>query len=281
MDRHDIEDSTAESVAIAHQKDLKIQSGYNCKALTYWYDEQRGTAFCLFDAPSAESVKELHSAAHGLIPSDVIKVELPEVMAFLGRVSHPEPTGESPIHEPAFRALLFTDVVDSTGITRRLGDDAAAHVFRSHNTIIRKALITYGGREIDNAGDGFLSCFHSAESAVKCAIAVQQDLQVLDKSELGVSIEVRVGIGAGEPVAVGPKLFGSVVNQTARICSHAKPGQILVSKVVRNLCVDRKLMFSNVGFVELKGFPDAIELDEVIWKQKGDELVEIGSPDLP
>lgn len=266
MDRHDIKDSTAEDVAVAHQKDLKIQSEYNCKALTYWFDEQRGTAFCLFDAPSAESVKELHSAAHGLVPSDVIEVELSEVVAFLGRVSNPEPTGEAPIRDPAFRALLFTDVVDSTGITRRLGDDAAANVFQSHNTIIREALLANEGSEIDNAGDGFLSSFRSAESAVKCAIAIQRGLQALDKSKLGVSIEVRVGIGAGEPVAVGPKLFGTVVNQTARICSHAKPGQILVSKAVRDLCVDRKLIFSNIGFVELKGFPDAIELDEVIWK---------------
>ena len=47
MDRHDIREATAEEVAQTHHSDLEIQSRYSCKALTYWYDESRGAAFCL------------------------------------------------------------------------------------------------------------------------------------------------------------------------------------------------------------------------------------------
>ena len=51
MDRHDIQGAIAEEVAQAHHSDLKIQSRHYCKALTYWYDESRGAAFCLIEAP--------------------------------------------------------------------------------------------------------------------------------------------------------------------------------------------------------------------------------------
>lgn len=47
MDRHNMEGATAKAVADAHQKDLKLQEKYSAKILTYWFDEIRGSAFCL------------------------------------------------------------------------------------------------------------------------------------------------------------------------------------------------------------------------------------------
>ena len=67
MDRHDIEGATAKAVAGAHQKDLKLQDKYGVKLLTYWFDEGRGSAFCLMDAAAKEKVKQLHEEAHGSI----------------------------------------------------------------------------------------------------------------------------------------------------------------------------------------------------------------------
>ena len=60
MDRHDLDNVTALDVAKAHGEDLKIQHKYNCKGLTYWFDEERGTAFCLIKAPNADCVKRMH-----------------------------------------------------------------------------------------------------------------------------------------------------------------------------------------------------------------------------
>jgi class 3 adenylate cyclase len=75
MDRHDVRDATAEAVAAAHQEDLRVQAQHACKSLTYWYDEQRGTAFCLIEAPTAGAVRALHRDAHGLIPNVIIEVD--------------------------------------------------------------------------------------------------------------------------------------------------------------------------------------------------------------
>ena len=76
MDRHDIRGSTAKDVAQAHERDLEVQNRHFCKALTYWYDEPRGTAFCLIEAPSESAVREMHREAHGLIPNQVIEVDV-------------------------------------------------------------------------------------------------------------------------------------------------------------------------------------------------------------
>ena len=50
MDRHEMEGATAKAVADAHEKDLKLQDQFGVKLLTYWFDESRGSAFCLVDA---------------------------------------------------------------------------------------------------------------------------------------------------------------------------------------------------------------------------------------
>jgi len=266
MDRHDMQNVTAEEVAAAHLEDLKLQSKYGCRAITYWCDEARGTVFCLFDAPEAGKVREIHQAAHGQVPSQVIEVKTQEVMAFLGRALDLDmPPGE-PLRNPAFRALMFTDMANSTAITETLGDAAAFGLIRQHHELVRNALASNNGREIDRAGDGFLASFHSVESAVRCAVELQNALMMRNASTTVTPIRIRIGLGAGEPVADGDAIFGSVVNQTARICAHASPDQILVSRAVRELCMGKKFAFSDIGPVSLKGFSTPVDVYEVRWK---------------
>ncbi len=145
MDRHDVRDATAEAVAAAHREDLKLQSRFSCKPITYWFDKLRGTAFCLIEAPTAAAVREMHHAAHGLIPNQIIEVDPATVEAFLGRITDPEAANLS-IRKPAFRAIMFTDMVDSTGLTNAIGDEGALAVVRWHDEVIRRALLAHGGR---------------------------------------------------------------------------------------------------------------------------------------
>ena len=75
MDRHDLSGVTAKDVAQAHQKDLSIQEDFGCRGITYWFDEERGAAFCLIEAPDKNAVKEMHDHAHGLVPHQILEVE--------------------------------------------------------------------------------------------------------------------------------------------------------------------------------------------------------------
>ncbi len=266
MDRHDIRDVTSEEVAAAHHQDVKVQGRHSCKALTYWYDEPRGAAFCLVEAPSAEAVREMHREAHGLIPHQVIEVDPTTVAHFLGRVADPESVDSEPIRESAFRAILFVDMVRSTDITRTLGDAAALEVVRRYRNTVRAALVEHGGREVDRAGDGFLTSFESAFAAVSCAMTIQAKLTA-DASDGadGIPVRAKIGIGAGEPVLDGDALFGSTINLTSRICDHAEPGQILAARVVRDLCMGKGLSFTSLGSISLKGFDEPTEVEVVAW----------------
>ena len=80
-------------------------------------------------------------------------------------------------------------------------------------------------------------------------------------------IRLRIGITAGEPVTEGEDLFGSTVQLAARICGHAKPEQILVPRVIQDLCIGKKLPFSDQGEVPLRGFDEPVRLYEVRWKE--------------
>ncbi len=266
MDRHDIRDATAEAVADAHQQDLRVQAHHTCKALTYWFDEQRGTAFCLIEAPTEAAVRAMHREAHGLVPNMIIEVNPATVAGFLGRVTDPDGAAANPIRETGFRALMFTDMVNSTQITSTLGDAKARGVLAKHHEIIRQSLLGHEGREIDRAGDGFLTSFASVSQAVACAVTIQRSFHSYNSSgAVPIAIQVRIGLGAGEPIADGDALFGSTVNLTARICASADPGQILAARVVRELCSGKSFTFRRHSEVNLKGFPDPVELHEVDW----------------
>jgi class 3 adenylate cyclase len=162
--------------------------------------------------------------------------------------------------------ILFTDMEGSTALTQRLGDAAAQKVVRAHNHIVRDALTAHGSTEIKHTGDGLMVSFPSATRAVECAVAIQQRLASFTEKHPDVSLRVRVGLNAGEPVAEAGDYFGTAVQLAARICQMAEPGQILVSGVVRDLTAGKRLLFADHGERAPRGFEDAVHLYEVRWR---------------
>ncbi len=114
--------------------------------MTYWFEEGADTGFCLIEGPDKESVEAAHREAHGLMPSQVIEVDQTVVRGFCGWLNT-HPAGE-PYVDSAFRAILFTDIVDSTRLTQELGDRAAMLLLRDHDSVVRSALAGHGGNEI-------------------------------------------------------------------------------------------------------------------------------------
>ena len=161
--------------------------------------------------------------------------------------------------------ILFTDLVGSTALTQRLGDAAAQEMLRAHNTIIRDRLREHGGTELKNTGDGFMASFPSASRALECAIAIQKALAGYNDGRKEQAILVRIGLNAGEPVAEEADLFGTAVQAAARIAARARPEQILVSDVVRQLAAGKPFRFSSLGRFSLKGFRERQRLFEVVY----------------
>src|SRR5687768_1701430 len=90
--------------------------------------------------------------------------------------------------------LLFTDLVGSTELHDRLGDDAVDILRREHFRLLRDAVLAADGREVKRTGDGMMAVFASATDAVACAVAIQQAVTAADDTALS----VRVGLNAGE-----------------------------------------------------------------------------------
>jgi len=82
-------------------------------------------------------------------------------------------------------------------------------------------------------------------------------------------ILVRIGLNAGEPIAEDDDLFGTAVNEAARITATANGGEILVSNVVRELAKGKDFLFSDRGETSLKGFDESVRLYEVRWREAG------------
>ncbi|HET8876250.1 MAG TPA: nickel-binding protein [Casimicrobiaceae bacterium] len=269
MDIHEVHGATAEDVARAHVADVQTQEKYGVVYHKYWFNESRGKIFCLCSAPSAEAATRVHREAHGLVASKIIEVE-PEIAdGFLGG-SEVNPAGAAVVpggtandRDPGIRTIMFTDIVDSTALTQRLGDDAAMAFLDVHDTIVRDALAALGGREVKHTGDGIMACFLSTVSAVRCATRIQRALAQHAQTVTEVQVRVRIGAAAGEPVENHTDLFGSTVQLAARLCSHAQPQQSLVSNAVAELCLGKGLSFEDLGEVSLKGFERPVRVHAV------------------
>jgi class 3 adenylate cyclase len=269
MDRHYLRDMTPEHVAEAHRKDLGIQDKYGVKYLTYWYDSERCTGFCLVDAPDAATAEQVHREAHGEIASEIISVDLATVEAFLGRINDPRWATESTAQhmEAGLRAILVTDVVGSTELTTRLGDVAALELVRVHDSLVRRGLATHGGREVKHTGDGIMAVFDEVANAVLAAADIQRRFSEYN-AEATEDLRVRIGIDAGEPVAEHNDLFGATVHLAFRLCAEAEADGILVSGTVRDLCGQDAARFVGLGARQLKGFAQRTPVFRFEWRNE-------------
>jgi class 3 adenylate cyclase/pimeloyl-ACP methyl ester carboxylesterase len=150
--------------------------------------------------------------------------------------------------ERALATILFTDIVRSTERAAELGDRGWRALLERHDAAVRRQLSLHRGREVKTMGDGFLATFDGPARAIRCACALQEEIQ-------GLGIEVRAGIHTGEVELIGDDVGGMAVNIGARIGALADAGEVLVSSTVRELVVGSGLEFEERGVEKLKGAP--------------------------
>jgi class 3 adenylate cyclase len=165
--------------------------------------------------------------------------------------------------QPSVKVLLITDLVDSTPLNVRAGDEAYLELLREHNSVIRGRLREFDGVEFKHTGDGICAWFSSARKALLCANSLQPDLDQVNASHPDLPLVIRVGLAAGEPVVEGDDLFGLAVVRASRICAQAGAGQVLFSDEVARLADVPEDTLDFVGKVALKGLPEETTLYEV------------------
>ncbi|MEB3323472.1 MAG: hypothetical protein VKI81_11665, partial [Synechococcaceae cyanobacterium] len=183
--------------------------------------------------------------------------------------------------ERGARALLVTDVVDSTRLAEELGDVGVAEVWAGHDRVARRLLAPHGGREIDKS-DGFLLLFDEAGPAVAYALAYHRALRDLDlKARAGLHVgDVVLRENPPEDVARGAKpleVDGVAKSVAARVMSVAAGGQTLLTEAARD-ALERAggtpaPRIQSHGHWRMKGVAEPVELFEV-----GDDVAPMTPP---
>jgi predicted ATPase/class 3 adenylate cyclase/Flp pilus assembly protein TadD len=166
------------------------------------------------------------------------------------------------------RALLVTDLVDSTAIAGRIGDAAMSALWQSHDRQARDLLAVWGGQEIDRS-DGFLLLFDAAAAALGYALDYHRMLRTLQAG-----LVARAGIHVGpltlrsnpaDDVARGAKrveVEGVAKAVAARVMSVARGGQTLLTATARESLGATALPTRSHGWWRLKGLAEPLELFE-------------------
>lgn len=158
-----------------------------------------------------------------------------------------------------YRGFLFSDVRGFTAFAERYGNSAAAAMVGRFLELARKAIARHGGAEITTEGDAIHAVFASASSAVLCGLEIQDAAAELNAKEPGRPIGLGVGIHAGEAVETAEGYIGRAVNIAARLCSVARPGEVLVSSTVKGITqASITVGFIPRGRKRLKGIEDPI-----------------------
>jgi class 3 adenylate cyclase/tetratricopeptide (TPR) repeat protein/DNA polymerase III delta prime subunit len=163
--------------------------------------------------------------------------------------------------------VLFTDLVGSTELRVRLGEDAADELRRAHDRMLTEAVEQHRGAVVKGLGDGILATFESAADAVAGATAIQQAVDAFGRRNAHLGFAVRVGVSIGDISAEQGDVFGVPVVEASRLCATAGGGEILTADLVRALARGRTTMaFEPMGELDLKGLQEPLAACRVVWE---------------
>jgi class 3 adenylate cyclase len=142
--------------------------------------------------------------------------------------------------------VLFTDIVGSTARAEQVGDRRWRALLDTHDELAGRLVQRWGGRLVKSTGDGILATFDGPGRAIGCAAALREEL-----GEIGV--QIRAGLHIGEVELRGDDVGGIAVHLAARVMATAGPGEIVVSRTVRDLVAGSEVVLADRGSRRLKG----------------------------
>ena len=216
------------------------------------------------DAARDRSRTRLLKAAkrHGIVPVGFIASQLDAERAF----------GERRALEPValptgFLTMVMTDIEGSTGLVEQLGEryrDLIGEV----RTVLRDTAVAFSGLAVETRADEFFAVFESPGAALDAAVAMQRALGQSSWVD-GADVRVRIGIHSGYPTLDEVNYIGLAIHTTARVCSAAHGGQVIVSGDTKEASQGQRpagLRFVSLGEHRLRGIPTAVPLFQAAAK---------------
>jgi class 3 adenylate cyclase len=155
-----------------------------------------------------------------------------------------------------FVTFLFTDIEDSTGLVRHLGDRYEGFLADMRH-LIRGAVRACGGREVETRADEVFAVFEPALAGLEAALAIQRNVRDRAWPD-ALRVRVRIGLHAGIPTLTDTGYVGLAIHTAARICFASHGGQILLSRAVRESVAGSEpagVSFRDLGLHQFHGLP--------------------------
>ena len=180
------------------------------------------------------------------------------------------------------RTFLIADVRGYTSYTQTHGDEAAAELAGRFAEGARAAVAEHGGRVVELRGDEALAVFTSPRQAVRAAIEVQRRLRGARRADEALPLGVGIGVDTGEAVPVEGGFRGKALNVAARLCSLARPGEVLVTETVSALAGRVPgSRYAPRKPARVKGIEQPVRLLEVVPEEPLPSLPEPDAPERP
>jgi class 3 adenylate cyclase len=160
---------------------------------------------------------------------------------------------------------MFTDLVGSTAILEAVGEPAFLALLSEHDVIVRRALVSWRGREVKHTGDGIMAAFDDLAAALDCALEVRDRFAAREaEGGGGPDLAVRIGMAAGRPVDHNDDIYGTAVVLASRICDAADAGRVYTSDEVHDGGAAAGFSFREVGRRTLKGFSSPVPVFDLL-----------------
>ena len=161
--------------------------------------------------------------------------------------------------------VLSTDLVGSTLLNQRLGDEAATAVERELAALAQEHVDRHRGVVIKDTGDGLMVAFQSARRAVACAQEIQRAIALRNRGRVDGAVQLRIGLHTGEVLTEDGGLHGETLIIAKRIETVAPAGGIFASDTVHGVLGTARGELVDRGEVRLKGIDAPWRLWEVPW----------------
>ncbi len=145
--------------------------------------------------------------------------------------------------------VLFVDVAGSTERVSEVGDASWQGLLDRFEDTVQRALTTHRGELVSTAGDGAFATFDGPARGIRCAWSIRDALRQS-------GLDVRSGLHTGEVTRRDDSVAGIAVHIGARVSGLAEPGEVLVTRTVRDLVAGSGIAFDERGEHTLKGVPE-------------------------
>ncbi len=171
-------------------------------------------------------------------------------------------------------SVVFADLVASTALYERLGDEIAGRFVAGLTGKISAVFTLHSGRVVKLLGDGVFAVFARESDALAACVSLQQGLnaQPLYPRDGSDPVGLQIGLEAGEIVEIDGDCYGDAVNSAARLASLAGAGQIMTTqRVAAALDSSQQGALRALGAMHLRGKSQPVEVFRVEW-MAGQEL---------